>query len=232
VSVVKLGDIPDGNIDRIEMYFRIMRQGTKLQRKKWIKSPDWDGCPSPELAKAIPGLQEWFECHVIPRLWQLKADGVQYGSGVPQIVQPPSYLSPPPTARLNDLRNEGAVNVAAVTETTVITYTVPDRCVAVVTALGNACCETSDWDRLRWNVKVNQRPEPSLGEFRNQHGSVSNPTALGKPILLKHGDVFLVSCRLSAAGAAADVWARAQIYVYPARDISQAGDYAQLHLKD
>lgn len=225
-----LGDIPDHGVDPIEMYYRMYRQGVKLQRRKWIKNPDFDGCHVEEMEKSLPGFQKWFECHVMPRNWELLADFKKLLECGTFFVKNPNWIEPPITARNVPLRTEvGPVSIAAVTPTDVLTYTVADRHVGSVKGFGNALCETADWARVLWTIKVNERPHSMYRDFRNQIGTYDDPKPFTSPIPLKHGDVFKVTARLSAAGAAADAWAHAPLFIFPAKDISQAGDYSQYH---
>ena len=228
-----LGDITDHGVDPIEMYYRMFRQGVKLPRRKWTKNPDFDGCDVPALEKSAPGLQQWFECHVLPRQWQMLADlfvklqeGVYTTTGL-------THLTPPLTSRVVDLKTDDApVAIGVITPVVVLTYTVPDRFAGSFKAFGNGICSFQDWSRVLWTIQVNKRPIPGYQDFRQQIGDFMRPTDFPSPTLLKHGDVVEVTARLNAASAVpADVFARATIYVYAAKDISQAGDFAQYKIQ-
>jgi len=222
----KLGDIQPKSIDQLETYFDMNRQGVVLPRRKWIVAPTW----APPAIPGVEALQTMLEKHALPRSWQLLMDFWQKAQCGTYFVKSPDWLEPPLLARRVPLRTEAAgVSITGTTATQVLSYTVPDRCVATFRAFGHGICQYEAWNRVLWTFLVNERPVEGYVQFRQQIGLFHQPTPLPAPVPLKHGDVFQVTAQLSAAGLSAEVFAYADIYTFTAKDISQSGTWTQYH---
>lgn len=231
-----LGDFAPKAANPLETYWDTVRQGVGIPKRKFNVSPMWKPCdvaatvpPGPEQALTqaiIRAQQEMFECHEVPRNWQLLADLFEKLQNGTFMVKNPNWHEAPLTAMAKDLRNDTGASVASDTvPTTVITMTVPDRHVGSVTGFGNGMCTFADWNRVLWTVQVNKRPIQGYQDFRLSIGEYDRPSVLPKPFILKNGDVYSVTARLSAPGAAAECYCRTPAYIIPVRDVIQDGSY-------
>ena len=213
-----LGDIAPRSVDPTERYFDITRGQIQLKRRGWIVQPEW----TPPAIPGIEAIQRLLEEHSLPRQWQLLEDFYVLLQRGRFMVKSPNWLEPPITAEMEDLANSVAVVVGAI-NTTIITYTVPDRCVAAFRSFGHMLTVAAEWDNVIWNILVNKRPIRTYAEFRQQHGMYPAPTPFPKPITLKGNDVIEVTAR--TAGAAVSAFARLPGFVIPAQTVTQDGSY-------
>ena len=216
--VMGLGDIAPASADPMERYFNIIRGQVSLPRRGWIVRPQW----SPPNVPGMEAFQEIFEKHELPRKWQLLEDFYILLQRGRFMVKSPNWVEPPITAEMNDVANSTAVAVGA-TDTTIITYTVPDRCVAAFRSFGHQLTVAAEWDNVIWSIKVNSRPVRTYHDFRQQRGMYPAPTPFPKPITLKGKDVIAVTARTS--GAAVNAYARMPGFVIPAETVTQDGSY-------
>ncbi len=104
-----LGHLPSGlwskDVDPLDTYFDQFRQGARIGRHKWIVSPDWAPCR----VNGTEAIAEWFECHALPRFWQLLTDIWQKFQCGTYFIKSPNWIEPPITAVSIDCRNETAV---------------------------------------------------------------------------------------------------------------------------
>ena len=213
-----LGDIQPRSVDPMERYYDIVAGQVSLPRRKWIVQPEWTPRP-------IPGAevnQLLLEEHTLPRLWQQMQDLFVLLQRGEFRVKRPNWIEPPVTATMEDLANSVQIVVGA-TNTTIVTYTVPDRCIAAFQAFGHMLTVAAEWDNVIWNIFVNQKPVRTYQDFRQQRGTTIAPTPLPMPILLKGRDVLVVSAR--TAGAAVSAYARMPGYVIAPRIVTQDGTY-------
>ena len=213
-----LGDIAPRSVDPTERLFDIARGQVMLKRRGWIVQPEWAPTPIP----GMEGLQKMFEEHSLPRQWQLLQDLFVMLQRGRYLVKSPNWVEPPITAEMEDLCNYVAVVVGA-TNTTIITYTVPDRCVAAFRSFGHMLTVAAEWDNVIWNIFINGRPVRTFQDFRQQRGMYPAPTPFPKPITLKGRDVITVTAR--TAGAAVSAFARLPGFVIPAETVTQDGSY-------
>lgn len=224
-----LGDIYDKRSDKIETYFDTTRFGLALPRRKWIVKPDFDGCRVKELDQSSPGLHNWFECHVIPRLWQLMMDGLVRAGCNTFFVKGPNWLEPPVTASPVDQVSETAVAVSGIIYRDVVTYTVPDRHVATILRFGHGLDDPTQWVNLQWAIRVSGKPIFNYFNFVQQRGTVVDPTPLASMIIVPGGKTIAVSARRAAAGAAINVYARLMGFSIPLHNVDQTGAFSQFH---
>ena len=214
-----LGDIMPPSVDPMEKYFDIYRGQTMLSRRRWIVQPEWK-------PPAIPGAeinQLLLEEHTLPRLWQLAADLLVLAQRSGEFrVKRPNWIEPPITAEMEDLANSTQIVVGAA-NTDIVSYTVPDRCVASFLSFGHMLTVAAEWDNVIWNIFVNQKPVRTYQDFRQQRGVYASPTPFPKPITLKGRDVFRVTAR--TAGAAVSAYARVPGFVITPKTVTQDGSY-------
>lgn len=213
-----LGDIQPRSVDPMEKYFDIFRGQTMLPRRKWIVQPEWNPRP-------IPGAelnQLLLEEHTLPRLWQQLADFFVLLQRGEFHVKRPNWIEPPITAEMEDLVSETAVVVGA-TNTDILSYTVPDRCIVSFQSFGHGLTLAAEFANVIWNIFVNQKPIRTYQDFRLQRGTIVQPTPFPKPITLKGRDVFRVTAR--TAGAVVSAYARVPGYVIAPRIVTQDGSY-------
>jgi len=213
-----LGDIAPASVDPMERYFRIVRGQVQLPKRGWIVAPQWD----PPTIPGMEAMRQWFEEHSLPRQWQMMEDAFILLQRGRFMVKSPNWIEPPITAEMEDLVSESLVSVQA-TDTTIVTYTVPDRCVAAFQAFGHQLSVANEWGTVVWNIFINERPVRTYMDFKQQRGQVVAPTPFPKPILLKGRDVFKVTARTS--GAAVSALARVAGYVVAAETVTQDGSY-------
>lgn len=213
-----LSDIAPESVDPMERYFRILRGQVSLPRRGWIVSPPWTPPP-------IPGaeiFQRLLEEHSLPRQWQMFEDLYVLLQRGRFLVKSPNWMEPPITAEMEDLASEDAVVVGA-TDTTIVSYTVPDRCVAAFRSFGHMLTVAAEWGTVVWNIFVNERPVRTYMNFKQQRGMFPAPTPFPKPITLKGKDTIKVTAR--TAGAAVSAYARISGFVIPAKTVTQDGSY-------
>lgn len=213
-----LGDIAPPSVDPMERYFRIIRGQVQLPKRGWIVAPRWT-------PPSIPGMEKFqavYEDHQLPREWQLAEDFFTLLQRGRFMVKRPNWIEPPITAEMEDLVNETAVVVGA-TDTSVVEYSVPDRCVAAFQFFGHNLTVGAEWGTVVWNIFVNERPVRTYQDFTWQRGSVAVPTKFPKPITLKGKDVLKVTAR--TGGAAVAAIARVGGYVIAAETVTQDGSY-------
>lgn len=213
-----LGDIMPSTVDPMERYFRVIRGQVMLPKRPWIVQPQW----KPPVIKGMEALQQFVEEHDTPRRWQLIEDFFVLLQRGRFKVKSPNWIEPPITAEMEDLVSETAVALAA-TNTDVITYTVPDRCICSFRAFGHMLDVSDQWGTVIWNILVNERPVRTYAEFRQQRGIVAAPTPFPKPITLKGKDVIKVTAR--RGGTAVNATARLSGFVIPAETVTQDGSY-------
>ena len=155
-----LGDIMPPSVDPMERYFRIIRGQVSLPRRGWIVNPEW----TPPRIDGMEVIQKFFEEHQTPRGWQMLEDFYVLLQRGRFFVKSPNWIEPPITAEMQDLVNETAVALGA-TNTTVITYTVPDRCIASFKSFGHVLDVSSEWGTVLWTILVNQRPVRTYFDF-------------------------------------------------------------------
>lgn len=213
-----LGDIQPSSVDPMERYFNIIRGQVQLKRREWIVAPKW----SPPKIEGMEAIQSFLENHSLPRQWQMMEDLFTLFLRGRFMVKSPNWLEPPITAEMEDLVSETAIVVGAA-DTTVITYTVPDRCVTSFRAFGHMLTVSAEWGTVVWNIFVNNRPVRTFQDFKQQRGIVAAPTPFAKPVTLKGNDVIKVTAR--TAGAATSATARLSGYTVPAETVTQDGSY-------
>lgn len=213
-----MGDIQPSSVDPMERYFNIIRGQVQLKRRGWIVNPKWE----PPKIQGVEAIQDLLERHSLPRQWQMMEDLFTLLLRGRYMVKSPNWLEPPITAEMEDLVSETAVAVGA-TDTTIITYTVPDRCVTSFRAFGQMLTVSSEWGTVVWNIFVNERPVRTFQDFKQQRGIVAAPTPFPKPITLKGGDVIEVTAR--TGGAAVSATARLSGYTIAVETVTQDGSY-------
>jgi hypothetical protein len=212
-----LGDIAPPSVDPMERYFRIIRGQVQLPRRGWIVNPQW----TPPSVPGMESFQRIFEEHELPRRWQMVEDMFVLLQRGRFMVKSPNWVEPPITAEMEDLVSETAVAVGT-TDTTIITYTVPDRCVCSFRAFGHMLSDSSEWGNVVWNIFVNERPVRTYQDFKQQRGIVAAPTPFPKPITLKGRDIIKVTARNADA---VNATARLSGFVIAAETVTQDGSY-------
>lgn len=213
-----LGDIAPTSVDPMERYFQIIRGQVQLPRRGWIVAPQWE----PPVVPGMELFQKVFEEHELPRRWQMAEDVFTLLQRGRFMVKSPNWIEAPITAEMNDVVNETAIVVGA-TNTPIIAYTVPDRCVASFKSFGHNLTVGAEWGTVIWNIFVNNKPVRTYQNFTWQRGSVAVPTPFPKPITLKGRDLLTVTAR--TAGATVSAIARASGFVIAAETVTQDGSY-------
>jgi hypothetical protein len=230
-----LGDIQPKFMDPLEHYFDIVRQGVKLPRHPFIVSPDWMPCEvstgDPASDKLIKALQQAFECHVLPRVWQTLMDFWQKSQCGTYFIKSPNWVEPPITAVCIDEESvPGGVSLVRGAPAVVIaSASMPDRFVGTMRKLALATTTFPGAANVRFTVAVNKNPIHCFNERTGLIGTMEHPETLSNPVPLKHEDILEVLADLPAGPATETVFARVEGYKWPAREISQAGDYTQYH---
>lgn len=213
-----LGDIAPSSVDPMERYFQILRGQVTLPRRGWIVQPKW----MPPFVPGMEKFQEIFENHELPRQWQLLEDFFILLQRGRFLTKGPNWIEPPITAEMQDLVSEVEVALDT-TDATVVTYTVPDRCVACFQTFGHGLSLAAQWGTVIWTIDINQKPVRTYHDFRLQRGTIVQPTPFPKPITLKGRDVLRVRARRGATAVSAT--ARIQGYVIAAETVTQDGSY-------
>lgn len=208
-----LGDIQQKDVDPQEQFYDIARQGVRLPPKRDIVS--------------MPGKEKDPVWRNLMDFWQKLQCGTYFVKG-------PNWLEPPVTARPLDIRTETCVTIAGGTsaavgvESTLFTFTIPDRHVGTLLGFGHELVESTEWGNVLWTLKVNEAPQPLYHNFRQQIGRFVNPTKFPAPFRVKSQDVIKVTAtKFFAASACA--FARLIGFYYPVREISQDGTYKEYH---
>lgn len=212
-----LGDIAPASVDPMERYFRIIRGQVQLPRRGWIVEPKWEPPP----IQGMELFQKVFEEHELPRKWQLVEDFFVLLQRGRFMVKSPNWMEPPITAEMADIVSETAVAVGT-SDTTIITYIVPDRCVTSFRAFGHMLDDSKEWGNVIWNVFVNERPVRTYQNFKQQRGIVAAPTPFPKPITLKGRDIIKVTARNANA---VNATARLSGFTIAAETVTQDGSY-------
>ena len=212
-----LGDIQPASVDPMERYFRILRGQVQLPRRGWIVEPKW----TPPDVPGMEAFQKIFEEHELPRKWQMLEDFFVLVQRGRFMVKRPNWIEPPITAEMEDLVSESAVAIGT-SPTTIITYTVPDRCVCSFLSFGHMLDETDEWGSVLWSIIVNERPVRTYQDFKQQRGSLMQPTMFPKPITLKGRDVIKV---VASNADAVNGFARLQGFTIAAETVTQDGSY-------
>jgi len=212
-----LGDIAPASVDPMERYFRILRGQVQLPRRGWIVTPKW----VPPTVPGMESFQKIYEEHELPRKWQMLEDFYILLQRGRFMVKRPNWIEPPITAEMADIVSETAVAVQT-TDTEVISYEVPDRCVCSFTSFGHMLDDSSAWGNVSWNILVNKRPIRTYKDFKQQRGVLVTPTPFPKPITLKGRDVIQVMARNATA---VNALARLSGFVIAAETVTQDGSY-------
>lgn len=209
----RLGDIQDPSLRRtIQDYIHLGRQ-------RWIVKPEW-------VPPAIPGMesqQALIDSHILPRLWQLLSD---YQVGLLERgtyhVQLPGWISAPITSEPEDRVSEDPVPLANGSSTVVVSYQCPDRHYAAFKWFGHMLDVAAQWGVVTWSVLINKRPYRTWNAFKQQRGTVVQPTEISRPITLKPKDIL----QIVATGGPVSVNALARIsgWSIAASSVDQSGE--------
>ena len=213
-----LGDMMPPPIDPMERYFNVIRGQVQLPKRPWIVKPNW----KPPTIPGMESLQQFVEEHDTPRRWQLAEDFFTLLQRGRFFIKSPNWLEPPITAEMADLVSETAVVLAA-TDTVVLTYTVPDRCVCSFRNFGHNLSDSAEWGNVIWTIMVNKRPIRTYHDFRLQRGVIVAPTPFPKPITLKGRDTIEILARRGAVAVSG--YARISGFLIPVETVTQDGSY-------
>ena len=214
-----LGDIMPPSVDPMERYFRIIRGQVSLPRRGWIVNPQW----TPPRIDGMAGLQRFFEEHQTPRGWQMLEDFFILLQRGRFLVKNPNWIEPPITAEMADLVSEVGIALSNGSAVSVLSYTVPDRCVAAFQTFGHALSVPAQWGTVTWTIQVNKKPVRTYQGFILQRGAIDQPTKFPKPITLKGKDVIEVTA--TGGATAVNAYARMQGFVVAAETVTQDGSY-------
>lgn len=212
-----LGDIAPPDVDPMDRYFRIIRGQVMLPRRGWIVNPQW----APPSVPGMEKFQEIFETHELPRRWQMAEDFFTLLQRGRFLVKNPNWIEAPITAEMCDVVSEDPVAVGT-SSTVIISYTVPDRCVASFKAFGHMLDDSTEWGNVIWNILINKKPVRTYQNFKQQRGNVAMPTSFPKPITLKGRDLIEVTAQNADA---VNATARLQGFVIAAETVTQDGSY-------
>ena len=218
-----LGDIAPSSVDPMERYFNIIRGQVQLKRRGWIVSPDW----KPPAIEGMGGEQSLLENHTIPRQWQMLEDLFILLQRGQFMVKRPNWIEPPITAEMEDLVTETPLAVQT-TDTEIIRYRVPDRCIVAFGRFGNMLDDSSLYGTVVWNILVNNRPVRTYQNFLQQRGSIMQPTPMPRPITLKGKDLIQV---LARSASAVNAGARLSGFLIAAQTVTQDGSYKDWNSK-
>ncbi len=214
-----LSDIAPRSVDPTERLFDIARGQVMLKQRGWIVTPEW----IPPQIPGIEAIQRLLEEHSLPRQWQMFQDLFVMLQRGRYLIKGPNWIEPPITAEMEDLVSETPVALPNGVAVTVLTYTVPDRCVASFQTFGHLLTVLAEWGTVTWSILVNSRPVRTYQNFIQQRGTVVAPTPFPKPITLKGKDVIVVQA--TGGAAAVSAIARMQGYVIPVQTVTQDGSY-------
>lgn len=212
-----LGDIAPSDIDPMERYFRILRGQVQLPRRGWIVTPKW----TPPEVPGMESFQKIFEEHELPRKWQMLEDFFTLLQRGRFLVKGPNWIEPPITAEMEDLVSEEPVAVET-NDTAIIQYEVPDRCVCSFRSFGHMLDSAEEWGNVTWNIFVNEKPIRTYQDFKQQRGTLAQPTLFPKPITLKGRDIIKVTAKNNDP---VNALARLQGFVIAAETVTQDGSY-------
>ena len=229
-----LGDLYYKSQDPLEQYFDMTRQGVPLSRKRWMVKPDW----KPKPVKGMEALQQVFENHVIPRNWELLVDlWTKFQCGT-YFVKGPNWLEPPITAVCLDVRTEDCVTIAGgtagVLNQLVLRFTVPDRHIGTLTAIGHALQNAVNWGQVTWHILINTKEVRCYGAtatatgFRQQIGTITRPTPIPMPIRVKYKDIVDVTLDVPA-GVTACAFFRWNGWMWQPPELTQDGSFGEYH---
>jgi hypothetical protein len=220
-----LGDIPTAGLEPNEAINDILRQGVSLPRHKYIVRPDWN----PPKILGEEGLQQVIEEHLLPRQYEMMQQFLRQMGEYTQSVKAPNWIEPPVKALGIDQRTEAAVAIpggAPGAVTTVLTFTVPDRYLGILNAMGEELVIPAQWGNVNWALQVNEKPVYLYNNFRQQTGTFINPTRFPAPVMLKANDVVtLLANQTVAVGVGA--LARIMGYLWPSYRYTQDGSFAE-----
>lgn len=223
----KLGDMPTRVTDPLETYYDQLRQGVMLPRRKWVKKPDFQ----PPVIPGAEPLQKFLDEHALPELWTFFADYKKLLECGTYHVKRPNWVEPPLTAIAQPIRTDDVgVSIPGITNVTVLTYEVPDRCFGTLKGIGQGLCPYEGWDNILWTLTVNEKPIKGYFEFRNQIGHIDRENNFPSPVSVKYKDVIKLLARQKVALAATTAYASMTMYTWGAKDISQDGTYQQQHV--
>ena len=206
-----LGDVLDPSLRRT------LQQWNHLGRRRWIVKPEWfpDPIPGGEVA------QHLIETHALPRLWQLLADNFELLKTGIYRVQKPGWIEPPAGSEPEDIVSENPVALSNGAAVVVITYQVPDRHVAAFPRFGHLLDVAAQWGTVTWTIQVNGKPVRTYHNFKQQRGTVVDPTMMANVLKLKPKDVLEVTA--TGGATAVNAIARMPGWLIPAAAIVQDG---------
>ncbi|UCH71716.1 MAG: hypothetical protein JSW62_04780 [Thermoplasmatales archaeon] len=103
--------------------------------------------------------------------------------------------------RLDEIHS---ANVAASSTVTLFTLTIPANLKATITHFGNPINDTAALGNLTWKLTVNGVPQHPLAAVLDQHGDISQPYALSRPIKVNGGSSMSVIVTNSSGSTAYD----------------------------
>jgi len=215
-----LGDVMDPELRET------LVQWENLGRRPWIVKPKW----APPRIQGLESIQMLIDQNWMPRFWQLLADYQELlRRGGAYRVQQPGWLEPVSSADPLDLCSEDLVPLADGTPTVVLEYQVPDRHVASLRWFGHMLDVSAQFGTVTWTIQVNERPVRTYQDFKQQRGTVLNPTRLAAPIKLKGKDKLEI---IATGGATAvNALARIQGWLVAAGAVTQDGTAADWNVR-
>ena len=150
----------------------------------------------------------------------------------------------PVTSRTIDIGTTAAgIPVVAGLFRTGISFTVPDRWIAVVTHAANGLENQAAFIDVNWRMRIGDRvvgpsssnlfsaldpnPTPIDGSVRNQIGLMTSPTALAVNLIVNQLETFTFEA--ISLGAAHVGQMRIMGYMYPVQKESSDGSFSQFH---
>ncbi len=206
-----LGDVLDPSLRRT------LPQWAHLGRHRWIVKPEW----RPEPISGAETQQRLIDDHLIPRLWQLLSDYQELVRRFTLRVQQPGWIVPPFGCEPEDIVSEDPVALANGVATVIVSYQVPDRHVAAFPRFGHLLDVAAQWGTVTWTIRVNRKPVRTYYNFKQQRGTLVEPTPMAKPLTLKPKDLLEV---VATGGATAvNALARLPGWVIPVTSLTQDG---------
>lgn len=213
-----MGDLPSRPAVPTETYFSIDRAQQLLTRRPWILQPQVD----PRFIKGLEAQQTLIRHELMPDLWEMMKDFLVMQTKMVYFTKRPNWVEPPASAEGLDQRNEVGVAVGAA-DTTVVTFTVPDRYLVILWKFGHMLSLSQEWGNVIWNIFDNDRPVRSYQDFRRQIGTYVDPTAFLMPVIITGNHNIRITARTT--GAAVNAFARIMGFQFPAKMISQDGTF-------
>ena len=221
----RLGDIYSRKQEPYQAYWDV------IEKQKILSSPPPTLSPKlkiPEIPE-LKSFQKLLDEHFFPKLWSMLLEFKKELTCGLYFIKNPNWIEPPITSIPIDLfTNQEITLIAGGGFHTILSYTIPDRFIAVIQGIGQALESSSAFSVVAWNILINNRPYLTYNNFRIQLGTINSPTKFPKPIILKYGDTIELQAR-NFDVVNHNAWARLTGYAYSPKKLTADGSFEEFH---